>query len=277
MRRELAAGLALLMGLLLLGSTVAPVRADILATIRQRGELINGVEAQNPPFEYIDQGKIVGYDVDVTNAIAKALGVKARIVDTAWSGIIPALYSKKFDVILSAMTVTDERMKQVNFSTPLASDQFIVFSRADDQRFKNFSDLAGATVGTQLNSASEQYLKAYATKHDVKFKELKLYDHYDEAFIDMKNKNIDAAVTGIITGQLNFLKKFPGQYQIAVRLPIYLYMSAAIRKEDADLLKSVNDAIAAMKKSGELDALQMKWFGFKMHLPDQPRAPEIAE
>lgn len=277
MRRIAALVLMIGVGLLLFGPAVGSGRADVLSTIKQRGLLVNGVEAQNPPFESVEKGKIVGYDVDVTNAIGKRLGVKVSIVDTAWSGIIPALYAKKFDMILSAMTVTDERMKQVSFSQPLASDQFIVFTRADDQRIKNFSDLAGLTVGTQLNSATEQFLKKYANKHNVSFKELKLYDHYDEAFLDMKNRHIDAAVTGIITGQLNFLKKFPGQYRMAVRLPIYLYMSAAIRKDDRDLLNAVNDAIVAMKKSGELDALQMKWFGFKMHLPSEPRAPSIEE
>lgn len=256
---------------------VPSARADVLLTIKQRGELVNGVEAQNPPFEYVEKGKIIGYDIDLAEAIAKSQGVKLKVIDTAWSGIIPALYSKKFDMILSAMTVTQERMKQVGFSAPLASDQVIVFTRANDMRVKRFADLVNMTVGTQLNSAIEQLLKAYAEKHKVKFKELKLYDHFDEAFLDLQNGRVDAAVTGIITGKLNFLKKFPGKFRMAVQPPIYIYMAAAIRKDDEDLLNAVNTEIAAMKKSGALRALQMKWFGFEMHLPVTPRPPEIAE
>ncbi len=276
-RSELGISIAVIAIVLMLFPIVPSARADVLPAIKQRGELVNGVEAQNPPFEYVEKGKIVGYDVDLAEAIAKALGSKLKVMDTAWSGIIPALYAKKFDIIISAMTVTEERMKQVNFSAPLASDQVIVFARANDMRVKKFADLANMTVGTQLNSAIEQLLKAYAEKHQVKFKELKLYDHFDEAFLDLQNGRVDAAVTGIITGKLNFLKKFPGKFRMAVQPPIYIYMAAAIRKDDKDLLNVVNTQVAAMKKSGALKALQMKWFGFEMHLPVTPRPPEIAE
>ena len=73
----------------------------LVAEIKARGTIVNGIEAQNPPFEYIDAGKIVGFDIDITNKFAESLGVKAEFIDTAWSGVIPSLYTKKFDMIWS--------------------------------------------------------------------------------------------------------------------------------------------------------------------------------
>src|SRR2546428_13489449 len=85
-----------------------------LDEVRRRGVLVVGMNAAYAPFEYIEQGgKIVGFDVDLIQILVKELGVKARLVDTEWAGVIPALYAGKFDVIISAMTITPQRAKRV--------------------------------------------------------------------------------------------------------------------------------------------------------------------
>ncbi|MEJ0017858.1 MAG: transporter substrate-binding domain-containing protein [Acetobacteraceae bacterium] len=80
--------------------------------MKKRGTLIVGMEVAYVPYEFFKDGKIIGYDPDIIEYMVGKLGVKAQLVDTAWNGIIPALYAKKFDVIISAMTITKERPRR---------------------------------------------------------------------------------------------------------------------------------------------------------------------
>ncbi len=237
----------------------------LVAEIKKRGAIRNGMEAQNPPFEYIDKGKIVGYDADLVQKLAGKLGVKAENIDTAWSGVIPSLYSKKFDLIWSAMTVTEPRKKAVTFSSPYASDQAVIIVRKGDASIKSIKDLDGKVVGTQLNSAAELQAKELQTKYGIKFKELKSYDHFDGAYLDLANGNIDAA-TSTKLNNLALFKNKPNTYDVAIELPIFNYVGVATRKPDTDLSKFVEAFVAELKKSGQLAALQKKWFGFTMDL-----------
>src|SRR3989442_14682018 len=83
----------------------APPSGGLVADIKKRGVIVNGMEAQNPPFEYIEGGKIVGYDADLMQKLGEKLGVTVENMDTAWAGVIPSLYARKFDLIWSAMTI----------------------------------------------------------------------------------------------------------------------------------------------------------------------------
>lgn len=239
--------------------------AGLVAEIKKRGAIQNGMEAQNPPFEYIEGGKIVGYDVDLVAKLAQKLGVKAQNIDTAWSGVIPSLYSRKFDLIWSAMTITTPRKEAVNFSAPYASDQAVILVRKGDARIKSMQDLDGKVLGTQLNSAAELQAKEMASKYGIKYRELKSYDHFDGAYLDLVNGNIDAA-TSTKLNDIALFKNKPNTYAEAVDLPFFNYVAVATRKPDTDLAKVVDDLLVEMTKSGELGALQKKWFGFAMDL-----------
>ena len=95
--------------------------SDTLDDIKKRGEMIVGVEAAYVPYEFIKDGQIIGYDIDIGNRFAEKLGVKAKFMDTQWSGIIAALLTKKFDTVLSGMTITKDRAEKLNFSMPKPS------------------------------------------------------------------------------------------------------------------------------------------------------------
>lgn len=238
----------------------------IVKKIKDRGTLINGLNAENPPFEYVDtSGKIVGYDVDLTNALAKKLGVKAQNIDTDWGGVIPSLYAGNFDMIWSAMTMTPERSKAVDFSEAYASDQALILVNHDNNAIKTGKDLRGKLVGTQLNSAAEAQALEYEKAEDINYKELKKYPSFQNAYLDLKNGNLDA-VTGTKLNDLALFKQEPTAFKVAFTLPYYNYTGVAVRKGDGALVTVVNDMLNEMKKSGELAALQKKWFGFKMNL-----------
>ena len=101
-----------------------------LAQVRASGELRIGCEAAYVPFTYRQDGKIVGYDVDLAELICKSLGVKPNFIDTAWSGVIPSLYARKFDVVMTSMSYTKERLERVAFSIPYAEASQSMLVRA---------------------------------------------------------------------------------------------------------------------------------------------------
>lgn len=241
--------------------------SGLLAEIKARGTIVNGIEAQNPPFEYIDAGKVVGFDIDITNKFAESLGVKAEFIDTAWSGVIPSLYTRKFDMIWSAMTITEPRKQAVSFSKPYASDQVEFIVGAGNTEIKELKDLDGKVLGTQLNSAAEFQAKQMIAENNLNI-ELKSFDSFQGAYLDLRNGNLDA----VTSTQLNNKALFdanPGVYEVAIKLPIYNYVGVAIRQQDQDLLEAVNAFLDSMIVSGELAALQTKWFGYSMDLPKE--------
>jgi polar amino acid transport system substrate-binding protein len=262
------AGAASLVGL----SSVRPARADALADAKKRGTLIIGTEAAYVPYEFFKDGKIVGYDPDIMDLVAPKLGVKPQFVDTAWNGIIPALYANKFDCIVSAMTITKERAEKVLFSMPYADASNVMFLRADETRIKTGEDLSGKIIGVQLGSAAAVISKTFEDKMKAKglpgYKEVKQYEHYPEAYQDLLNKRVDAVVNSKSTLMV-VMNDAPGKFKMLPGISdVTAYFGMAFRKEDAALRDFVNDQLAAMKKDGTLDKLQVKWFGATMPTPN---------
>ena len=244
-----------------------PPSEGLLAEIAARGTLINGIEAQNPPFEYVDNGAIVGFDIDITNLFAERLGVEAEFIDTAWSGVIPSLYTRRFDMIWSAMTITEPRKEAVSFSIPYASDKVEFIVAAGNDTYEDIMDFDGKVLGTQLNSAAEFQAQELIAEYDLDI-ELKSFDSFQGAYLDLRNGNVDA-VTSTQLNNRNLFEANPGVFEVALELPIYNYVGVAVRQQDQDLLAEINAFLDDMKASGELAALQEKWFGYAMDLPTE--------
>jgi polar amino acid transport system substrate-binding protein len=256
-------------------ASLAPMRqarADVLADIKARGTLVIGVEAAYVPFCFFKDGKIVGYDPDITALGAASLGVQAQEVDTAWNGIIPALYEKKFDCIISGMTITKARSEKVLFSMPYADASNVMFLRADETRFQDGDDMSGKIVGVQLGGAAAGVVKAFEGKLKAKglpgYKEVKQYEHYPEAYQDLLNKRLDVVVNTIST-LIVVMRDSPGKFKIMPGVSdIKAYFGMAFRKEDVALQQVFNTLLATMKQDGRLAALQTKWFGMTMETPN---------
>jgi polar amino acid transport system substrate-binding protein len=251
------------------GAVLAPYSAPsggLLAEIKARGSILDGMEAAVPPFEYVENGQIVGFDVDLAREFATYLGVKLEPVDTAWSGVIPSLYAKKFDMIWSAMSITEARKHAVNFSQVYATDQIVYIARADDSSVKTIADLNGKTMGVQLGSNLVDQIKKIEADNKITVN-VKTYDHIDSAYIDLINKNIDL-VSGTKIGSVLLLKQSPGKFKTTLEFPISLFQGVATRKEDTDLAQQVDLFITSIRKSGELGKLSVKWFGYQMDLPN---------
>lgn len=245
----------------------AAPEGGLVAEIQSRGKIVNGIEAQNPPFEYVDNGEIVGFDIEITNLFAESLDVEAEFIDTAWSGVIPSLYTDKFDMIWSAMTITEPRKEAVSFSKPYASDKVEFIVQAGNTEITSLEDLNGKVLGTQLNSAAEFQAQQLIEEHDLDI-ELKSFDSFQGAYLDLRNGNVDAVTSTQLNNRVLF-EANPGVYEVAIGLPIYNFVGVAIRKQDSDLLDAVNTFLDAKIASGELAALQEKWFGYAMDLPGE--------
>ena len=267
------AGAATLFGLA--GSRAA--RADTLDEVKQRGTLTIGTEAAYVPYEFFKDGKIVGYDPAIADLMVSKIGAKAQFIDTAWSGIIPALYAKKFDCIISAMTITKERAEKVLFSMPYADASNMILLRAEDDRIKTADDLSGKILGVQLGSAAAGIIKVFEAKLKAAGKpgyaDVKQYEHYPEAYQDLLNKRTDAVVNSRST-MMVVMRDAPNKFKMISGISdITAYFGMAFRKDDTALRDFVNTQLAAMKQDGTLGKLQEKWFGGTMQTPNT--LPEV--
>jgi polar amino acid transport system substrate-binding protein len=270
LRRSLLIGSAAMAGVNLVA--IGGARADTLEEVKKRGTLVIGTEAAYVPYEFVKDGKIIGYDPDIIEIMVKNLGVKADIIDTAWAGIIPSLYANKFDCIISAMTMTKERAEKVLFSMPYAEATNVILLRADEDRIKTADDLSGKVIGVQLGSAAAGIIKVFEAKLTAAGKpgyaEVKQYEHYPEAYQDLINKRVDAVVNSKST-MLVVMHDAPGKFKmIGGVTDITAYFGMAFRKEDATLRDFANTQLAELKKDGTLAKLQEKWFGAAMETPN---------
>jgi polar amino acid transport system substrate-binding protein len=252
---------------------IRPARADTLAEVKKRGTLIVGMEVAYVPYEFFKDGKIVGYDPDIIAEMTPALGAKAQLIDTAWNGIIPALYAGKFDCIISAMTITKERAEKVLFTMPYADASNVIFLRADDNVIKTADDLSGKIIGVQLGSAASVISKTFEDNLKARgkpgYKEVKQYEHYPEAYQDLLNKRVDAVVNAKSTLMV-VMNDAPGKFKMLGGVSgVTAYFGMAFRKEDTALLAFFNGQFADMKKDGRLAKLQQKWFGGTMETPNE--------
>ncbi len=260
--------------------TTLPAQADLLDQIKQRGEIVIATEARLPPFEFVENGKIVGYDADLMAAVLSQLpGVKVNQLDLPWQGILAGLEAKKFDYVITAVTVTKERAQRYAMSLPvsLASVDFV--KRAGDESIMKPEDVIGKTVGAQTGSgplqAFELFNKELIEKHGKGVAKLVDYVEYSEAYADLANGRIDAAVQSV-PNALYLLKRRPGLFEVVE--PGFgpkKYYSWAGRKDadSASLTKFVDEQIAQLNRNGKMAELQKKWFGYTMDVPSD-KLPE---
>ena len=165
--RCLAAAVLILMGLSgsVWGADINLAKNSTLEQILQKGELRVGFEAGYMPFEMTDKkGEFVGFDIDIAKMMAKAMGVKFVPVNTAWDGIIPSLITGKFDIIMSGMTVTQERNLKVNFADPyIVVGQAILLNKKHEGAVTSYKDLNDAKfiVTSKLGTTGEQIGRAH--------------------------------------------------------------------------------------------------------------------
>ena len=243
-----------------------------LADIKSAGVLRIGCEATYPPFTFRDGGEIVGYDVDLAAVMCESLGVEPEFIDTQWSGVIPALYAGRFDIIMSSMSYRRERLEKVAFSIPYAEASQALLIRAEDaDTIMSINDLSGKVLGVKLGSPGEMMKPALeeeiAAAAGAGFSEVKIYDDHPAAYLALSQGSVDGVLNTLPTlGQV--MKDRPGAYALVRPVGQLNWAGIAARKEDPEIVEWLDSELTRLKGNGEIYALQEKWFGFEMTLAD---------
>lgn len=227
-----------------------------LQQIKDHGALKVGLEGTYTPFSFVDEsGKLTGFEVELSQALAKELGVKADIQPTKWDGILAALESKRLDVVINQVTISDERKKKYDFSVPYTVSGIQALTRqADAASIAKPADLAGKKVGVGLGTNYEQWLKQNVPQANVR-----TYEDDPTKVQDLKIGRIDVMLVDRLAA-LETVKKTKG-LEVAGEAFSRQEAGVTLRKDEPELLKAVDDALAKLRKDGTLAQLSQKWFG----------------
>jgi cystine transport system substrate-binding protein len=248
-RRTLLVGT---LGLALLGQAVA---GEQLGNIKKAGEIKIGLEGTYPPFSFVDEsGKLSGFEVELSEALAKELGVKVKLQATPWDGILAALESKRLDAVVNQVTISEERKKKYDFSKPytVSGIQALVLKKNIDA-IKTADDLAGKKVGVGLGTNYEQWVRANVPGADVR-----TYDDDPTKFADLNNGRTDAILIDRLAA-LEYAKKAPKTVAAGEAFSRQ-EAGVALRKGEPELLAAVNKAIDELRADGTLKKLSEKYF-----------------
>jgi polar amino acid transport system substrate-binding protein len=212
------------------------------------------------PFQYEQGGKIVGFDVDLIDLVAKELGVKQEIIDTPFEGIQSGedLNARKCDIAAAAMTITDERKQKIDFSDPyFDANQALLVKKGSG--IKSFDDLEGKTLGVQSGTTGKMYAEENAEPKGVKLKD---YEDLALEVNSVKTGQIPAAINDIPV-LLDFVKQNPDTEVTAQFQTGEKYGFGMKKRTSAELAKVVNDVLRKARQDGTYDRLYEKWFGTK--------------
>jgi polar amino acid transport system substrate-binding protein len=250
-----------------------------LEKIRRTGELTVGTEAAFPPFEFVKDGKIVGYGSDILAEVVKELGVKKlNQLDLPWQGILPGVLAGKFDFVATTVGINAERAKRYAYTMPIADGVPYAMKRKGDKLAK-VEDLNGKVVATQLASSTEPVARALDAKLKAAggtgFKDLKLFTAFPESYVALANGEVDAVIQSL-PSLAALVKEKPDVFELMAPTPQeggFTYLAWVTRPDDRDLRDVISAVIRKMRDDGRLAALQKKWFGFEMKIPDEGYLP----
>lgn len=239
------------------GSTEQAAPADeVLQKIKESKTLLVGTDATFQPFEYKNaQNEYEGFDIDLVQEVAKELGVeKVEFVDTDFKGLIPGLQGKKFDMIVSAMYITDERKKTIGFSEPYYPGGLRIMVGKDNTTINSVEDLKGKKVSVQIGTKSAKFLKEKYP--DVQLVEV---EKNVEMFLELESGRVEAVVTGGPAAKV--YAKQSGKVKVLDQELTQEEYGYGIRKDNPEFTKAVNDALKKVKDSGKHKEIVTKWFG----------------
>lgn len=238
----------------------AGVRAEDVATVRI------GVDPNYPPYESkATDGSLVGFDIDLGNAICKDAGIRCVWVEQSFDDIIPALKAKKFDVILSAMAATEARRKEIDFSNTLYKTPTAMIAATASGLTPTADSLRGKRVGVTRGTAQETYAKSEWSSRGV---EVVSYQTDSQLYDALASGRIDAAIQDKAQAEYTFLKKPEGQKFSFVGTDLNDDrvkgdgVAIGIRKGDTELKERLDKGITEIRANGVYGTISKKYFDF---------------
>jgi histidine transport system substrate-binding protein len=228
-----------------------------------------GVDPSYAPFESLaPDGKLVGFDIDLGNAICERLKVKCVWIENSFDGMIPALKARKFDGVLSSMSVTDKRLEQIAFTDKIDNVPPRLVAKRGSDLLPTPDSLKGRSVGVEQGSTQETYARTYWEPKGVV---VRTYQTQDLVYQDLQAGRLDAALQSSVQAELGFLKTANGRdYAFAgpaLHDPKTLGVGAAIgvRKDDNELRQQINKALADILQDGTYQRIAHKYFSFDVY------------
>lgn len=253
--------------LLSIGLTGVSAQADTLRL---------GTEGAYPPYNFTDaSGNLVGFEIDLGNALCERMGVTCEWVAQDWDGIIPALLQGRYDAIIAGMSITDERRERIAFTQGYVTTPAVLVAAADSslQSLETLEEVAaaldGRPVGVQSATIHQNFME-----QELPGVALRLYDTQELLNLDLIAGRVDAGLADL-SGWEPFLESDEGAgYAVfgpgltGADYPIFGEgVGIGLRQDDEDLRDAFNAALSAMKEDGSLAALATLWFGYDTSLP----------
>ncbi|PTY40900.1 basic amino acid ABC transporter substrate-binding protein [Brachyspira hampsonii] len=212
-----------------------------------------GIDVDFPPFGYLNSdGQIGGFDYDIMSEIAKLSGLNVEFTHMQFSGLLPALQTKKIDAIIAAMTVTEERKLSVNFSEPYYVSSQVMLVHKDDDTIKTFDDLVGKNIGVVIGTTGDTIMTEKAGVNNEKF------DTGAAAVLALKEKKISAVVFDKEPCK-NFAK-YNEDIKLIESDAVKEDYAIAVRKDDTALLEKINAGLSQIMTNGTYEKLIEKNF-----------------
>ncbi|WAA11146.1 substrate-binding periplasmic protein [Fervidibacillus albus] len=230
-----------------------------LQQIQDKGEITVGIMGTYAPYNFLNEDKEYdGFDVDIAKELANRLGVEANFVAQDFSGLIPGLETGKFDILVSQVTITDERKEQIDFTEPYITNRVKVIVREDNEDIQSVEDFVGKTIGVGLGTNDEAYLRNELLPQVGEF-QINTYDDVITTLKDLDAGRIDATINNVYA--LKPVIEENGYDVKAVGDPIKEDQAGvAVKKGNTELVEALNDALEEMKEDGTYKEIYMKWF-----------------
>ena len=210
--------------------------------------LMVGINAEYPPFEYYEGGNIVGIEIDMIDILGKKLNKQVIIEDMKFNTLMTALLSKKIDLIIAGLAITDERKQQFDFSDPYYDNTIVLVVKNDNDSIKTVDDLKGKKIGAQLGTLCDNYAST------IEGAEVSKYDTPATAIINLKAGKVDVIVADKPVVKQLLMTNDNCKIVDNIEIKTVPY-GIAINKGNDELLAQINQALKEMKESGELDAI----------------------
>jgi lysine-arginine-ornithine-binding protein len=237
---------------LIVAASSGAVRAEVLRI---------GTEGAYPPFNQIDpSGELIGFDIDIAQALCDNMKVTCEFVRQDWDGIIPGLLARKYDAIIASMSITEERKRAVDFTDPYYSNK-LRFVAAEGAKLDP-QNLKGKVIGAQRATISASYLE----DHPIKGAEVKLYDTQENAYLDLASGRVDVILADMLVSH-EWLNSAGGEGFAFLGEPIDIgdRVGIAVRKGNTELLARLNAALAEIIADGTYEELNAKYFPFPIY------------
>jgi L-cystine transport system substrate-binding protein len=233
---------------------------DLLNQVKTAGVMKVGLMGTYAPYNFLNDNKeIDGFDADIAKDIAKRLGVKVEFAPQEFSGLIPSLQAGKIDAIISQVTITEDRKKQIDFTEPYITNEVKIIVKQDNNSITKLEDFKGKNIGVGLGTNDESYLRNEVLPKVGKFN-IKTYDDVITSLQDLNAGRIDATINNLyalkpIVDKNGFKIKAVGDAIKSDQAGI------AVRKNNPEFLAALNKALADMKSDGTYNTIFKKWFG----------------